>query len=120
MRPPRYSAEEVQDYLGRQRASGLSLAAFCRQHGLPYDRLVFWRRKLHGPTRPRRVASPNFLPVHVKPAAPNHEEVPQRQPPDEGPAMVVTLRGGRAIRVAANFDGGALRRLIEVVEATAC
>lgn len=120
MRPSRFSAEQIREYLAEQQASGLSLLAFCRKHGLPYQSLVGWRRKLHGPTRSRRVTSSDFLPVHVKQGSPERANVGMRGAPDGCPAMVVTLRGGRAIQVAADFDSGALRRLIKVVEATAC
>ena len=34
--------------VAKWRASGLSMAAFCREQGLPYWQLVQWRRRLDG------------------------------------------------------------------------
>lgn len=121
MKPPRFSAEEIERYLAQQQASGLSLPVFCRKYALPYETLVFWRRKLHGPTRPRRRPPlSEFVPVQLKRTVAERDEpqAPHLRRTDS--SMVVTLRAGRTIQVAADFDKEALRRLIEVVEAAAC
>ena len=37
-----YTAEEITDWIGRYRASGLGLAPFAAQHGLSRNRLHYW------------------------------------------------------------------------------
>jgi hypothetical protein len=59
--PRSYTAEEITDWTRRYRASGLGLAAFAEQHGLPRARLHYWvyRRRSSRP-RPRVAPAPVF------------------------------------------------------------
>ena len=36
-----------QHHIDHWQASGLSCAAYCRQHDLSYDCFIYWRRKFH-------------------------------------------------------------------------
>jgi hypothetical protein len=49
---PDYSAQEISSWVGRYRASGLSLRTFAGQHGLSRNRLHYW---VYGrrPSQPR-------------------------------------------------------------------
>jgi hypothetical protein len=85
------------------RASGLSVRAFCAQHGLATARFYAWRRVLE-----RRAAEqPAFVSVQVMADA----------TPAQGSALEVVLLDGRTVRVAPGFDAAALRRLLAVLEA---
>ena len=44
---------EIANWIGRYRASGLTLPAFAKQHGLPRSRLHYWVYQ-KGPATPRR------------------------------------------------------------------
>lgn len=98
------------------RASGLTVAEFARQEGIDPWRLYWWRRKLEpAATRAARedvraesVATPApFLPVRVSQTV--------AQPPSCATFEVVMVNG-RTVRVPADFDASALRRLLGVVE----
>jgi transposase len=104
-REPRWTPEYAQEMLERWQLSGLSLAAFARQEGLPYHRLFHWRKQFV-PLSPETTA---FVPVRL----------PSVSPPAECPLEVV-LAGGRRVRVAPGFDPAVLRQLIETLEAAAC
>jgi len=41
----RTSPAEQQDHLNHWRASGTSMAAYCRQNDIPYHRMVYWRQR---------------------------------------------------------------------------
>jgi hypothetical protein len=84
------------------RVSGLSVQAFCAQHGLSSASFYHWRRVLD-----RRAAEePAFVPVQVVADA----------MPVQARLLEVVLADGRAVRVAPGFDAATLRRLLAVLE----
>ena len=89
------------------RESGESLSAFAQRHGIDPQRLYSWRRKLDA-ARGGDSSAPSeaFVPVRVVPEA--------RTTPAS--AFELVLGMGRVIRVSADFDAQALRRLVEVLE----
>ena len=107
-------AEEMRELFARWKSSGQSLMSFGKQEGVPYSRLLYWRRKLDGVVR--RKASP------VKPVA-QAKLVPVRIVPDSKPSdsrpepFEVWLSNGVSLNVAAGFDEGELRRLVGVLSA---
>jgi transposase-like protein len=102
----RWSASRAREILAEAKRSGESLSAFAQRHGIDPQRLYSWRRKLDEVRGPDSTASEAFLPVRVAsgPAV----------PPASGFELV--LGTSRMIRVGANFDASALRRLVEVLE----
>jgi hypothetical protein len=89
------------------RVSGLSVRAFCAQHGLAQASFYAWRRVLE-----RRAAEqPAFVPVQV---------VADATPAGQGSALEVLLLDGRTVRVAPGFDAATLRRLLAVLEGRPC
>ena len=58
--------ERWQSHLDAWQASGLSQAAYCREHELVYCQFSYWKQKLTqrsvAPTRPERSA---FIPVEI-------------------------------------------------------
>lgn len=100
------------------RRSGLSVRAFCAEHGLAEPSFYSWRRSiaerdLHGDQRATASARtvgndgaddrPLFVPLRVVPAA-------------AGMAFEVVLGQGRVVRVPAHFDPAALRQLLAILE----
>jgi hypothetical protein len=89
------------------RVSGLSVRAFCAQHGLTCASFYTWRRVLE-----RRAAEqPAFIPVQV---------VADVTPAGQAGALEVVLVDGRTVRVAPGFDAATLRRLLAVLEGQPC
>ena len=105
-------AEEMRELFARWKSSGESLMAFGKTEGVPYSRLLYWRRKLDDGVARRRAP-------RVKPDA--HELVPVRVVPDSNPAdsgpepFEVWLSNGVSLNVSAGFDEGELRRLVGVL-----
>jgi transposase len=90
------------EVLGRQRSSGLSVAAFCRRHGIAAASLYAWRRRLS-------VAAPGRAFVDAK-----LTDVPA--PADAAGLVEVCLRGGRRVRVGRGFDPDLLKELVATLE----
>ena len=87
------------------RVSGLSVRAFCAQHGLAQASFYAWRRVL----KRRAAEQPAFVPVQVVADATS----------DQAGALEVVLLNGRTVRVAPGFDAATLRRLLAVLEGEA-
>jgi len=101
----RWSEAEAAGHVEAWRASGLSLAAWCRREGLRYERLRRWRGQLER-TR-KRQRGPQILPVQlVEPEGSPH-------------ALELELPRGLRLRVAAGFDAASLARLLGELEARA-
>ena len=84
--------------------SGLSQAAYCRQHGLTQNDFSWWKRRIAG----RAVASAHaFMPVHIA------------APPRNPYSFEVSLRGGRVLRFDGRVDPAALNAVVRVLEAEA-
>lgn len=94
---------EAEGLVREQASSGVSLAAFARQRGIPAYRLYEARNRL---ARRRREApsSNDFQPLHVVDTV------------QEGGAPVeLVLPAGLLIRVGRDFDEVAMRRLLGVL-----
>ena len=101
-----WRAADAERVLEAWRKSGQSGAAFAREHGLSRARLLRWRDRL------KRTAAPAFHPVRV---------VQHARPIETGTATLeLELRGGRRIRVPADFDAEQLERLVRTVEGWGC
>jgi transposase len=106
----RWSAALARELLAEAVQSGESLNAYAQRHGIDPQRLYSWRRKLGAV----KEASPSpahesFVPVRVAPET-------RATPPS---AFELVLAAGRVVRVGADFDARALRRLVEALEETA-
>ena len=88
----------------RWAASGLSAQEFAAREGLRKERLFFWKRRLRE-SAAIAVAGVSFAKVEIQPSRP-------RVASD---ALEVVTRSGHTVRVGADFDEGALRRLLTVL-----
>lgn len=90
--------------------SGVSLAAFARQHGLGLHRLRWWRDRLRRGNASAPLSPAAIVPVTVVGAP--------RPVATLGATMEVVLESGRIVRVGVEFDAEALARLVRALEAS--
>jgi hypothetical protein len=88
-----------------QRTREQSIRAFCEVHGLSEQSFYAWRRTIaeRDQMAARKDELPTFVPLRVAPAA---------SPVSAGLEVVV---GSEVVRVPADFDAAALRRLLAVL-----
>jgi len=96
------------------RRSGQDISAFCRQRHVPISSLKFWKKELPLRDQKRQAqraaseASRNamqLLPVRIlEPAG------------VAAGSVEVVLRGGRVLRVGADFDPAILQKLVSTLE----
>ena len=98
------AAAKWREIIERQRASGLSVGAFCRRDSVAESSFFEWRRRLGAAPAPAP-AAPAFVEAKVAPA--------------ERPAgaVEVRLRGGRRVRVGRGFDPALLAEVVLALEA---
>lgn len=91
--------------VARQRRSGLSVAAFCREHEVSPAAFYSWRRRL-ADEMSGRSTEVSFVPL------PLDQAVPPR-----AAEFSLQLPNGVQVTVPCNFDEAALGRLLQVVGA---
>lgn len=95
--------------VARWRRSGLSVRAYCVQHGLSEPSFYAWRRELA--RRDQRQAERAVQPPHVKPI----HFVPVRVT-EPAAAIEIVLTNGQIVRVRPGFDAATLRQVLSTVE----
>ena len=91
--------------LRQWRRSGLSVRAFCEQHGLSQPSFYAWRRTL----AQRQAHTVAFVPVEVR--------TDSLTPPSAAAAgLELVLPGGRVLRIGPAFDAPTLRRLLALLQ----
>lgn len=93
--------------VGRWKASGLSVRAFCAQEGLSEPSFYSWRRTLTARDAAVAPPAPTFVPVHVFSAAPP-------------PALELVLRSGRVLRIPHGCDPEHVRVVLAALEGPPC
>src|SRR5512133_2750578 len=89
--------------VSEQRGSGQSVAAFCRERGLPVSQLFAWRKRLRqAPPKP-------FVEVQLVGAQP-------RPVAGNGRAIEIRFPGGHSIFVEPGFDAIHLRAVVAALE----
>jgi transposase len=116
----RWAPEQKREIVAESYGAELTPTEVARKHGISSGQLYTWRREMLG-LRSAVVtrAAPRFVEVDVggsTPPALNPAPAPDRteQQPASGPVgrMEIVLPGGVAIRVDAEVDGDALRRVL--------
>jgi hypothetical protein len=87
-----------------QGQSGQTVAAFCRERGLPTSHFFYWKKRL------QEAAAPPFVEV----AQAKVEPAPTRA--TIGTTIEIRLDNGRSVVVGPDFDADHLRALLAVVE----
>ena len=104
----RWRLEDGEAMVAALRASGETLAAFARRHGVHEARVQRWASRVNRKRRSSATAQPvTFAPVRVtaKPATASGLEV---------------VVGGAVVRVGPGFDGELLRRVVATLGEAAC
>ena len=94
------------DLIERQRASGLSVAGFCRRDGVAASSFFAWKRKLGSSP-----ATPAFVEATVAGTRP-----PPTPAARSAGRIEVRLRGGRRVRVGRGFDRDLLAEVVVALE----
>src|SRR3954452_20271455 len=87
--------------------SGLSVRAFCDDHGLSQPSFYAWRRTL----QQRDQQAPAFLPVRILP-----DDTPPTPAPSGVSGLALLLAHGRVLRIGPAFDAPTLRRLLALLQ----
>ena len=95
------------------RLSGLSGAAFCRQHNLRAQRHHYWRERLGYPIKV--VSEPSCVPVARPPTPDGFVQMVVRAPAGPPSTHVHIVVGGVIIRVETGFDPDLLRGVVEAL-----
>jgi transposase-like protein len=114
----RRSAEEWQELLTELAASGEEVDRFCRRHQLHPPTLRWWRWQL---ARRDLAATDRLSPSASR--SPQFVEMRWREPmvADEAPVgFELRWSDGLALGIPRQFDEGALRRLLAVLEGARC
>ena len=111
---PRRTAEDRARILADWMASGLSAPAFAPQIGVTAHTLYAWRRRARADEGPS--AHARFAELVVRRSADDAMPVTGEREPDGRIEIVV---GEAVVRVGATFDDDHLRRVLDVVRATA-
>jgi hypothetical protein len=94
-----------------QRASGLSIAGYCRRHGIAASALYVWKQRLvHEPSEPAFVQVPTTAESQVSAGA---------DAAGHAAVLEVCLGGGRRLRVGRGFDHALLAEVVGVLEGLA-
>lgn len=95
----------------RQRQSGLSIAAFCRRHGIGESSFFTWKRRFAADAQ--AAGRPAFLPI--RPAASPASDADPLAGGQEGRPVQLRLPGRHRIVLRRGFDAQALRQLLTLL-----
>ena len=105
-------------------ASELSVAAFCRLHDVPPQRVWYWRKQLGetgssqaSPVAPKPIPTSKFAPVIAKPSLQSEE---QQMPTSLMQTLEATLPGGSRVAVYGQWDAMSMRSWLEAIEGGRC
>ncbi|MBI2516500.1 MAG: hypothetical protein HYV95_06240 [Opitutae bacterium] len=98
-------AEFWRQQVDAQRASGLSVAGYCRMHGVGAWSFHSWRRRLEAKA-PEAV---RLIAVTIQ------DEVPAMESATTSAGIEVRLASGVVLSLARHFDGASLHRAVEAL-----
>jgi transposase len=103
----RWSLEDKARIVAESRDPATTASAVARRYGLHVSQLFAWRQQLHRrASSPETVGGPAFVPVLLA------EDGPA---PAEAVGRIEIVLGPAVVRVGADVDAAALRRVLEVV-----
>ena len=114
----RWSVEEKLRIVSESLMPDMPVSAVARRHGVRSNLLFKWRRQ--GAFGPLPDSGPSFVPIRLMPEPPSS---PLEAPPgslagEAADRMVeIALPNGCRLRVSAEIDGRALRRLVTALKA---
>lgn len=123
----RWRASHAELVLQALADSGLSVAAFAREHGVKVERLRRWPRRLRlldqgseaGEAGPDRAAAPiTLVPVQILGSL-ERAEPPPREPRTHAARALDVSIGSAVVHVPTDFDADHLRRVVAAL-ASSC
>ena len=103
----RWTAEEKAWIVAESLDPATTAAAVARRYGLHTSQLVTWRQQLHRrASSPATIGEPAFVPVLL---------AEDDQAPAEAVGRMEVAPGPAVVRLGADVDAAALRRVLEVV-----
>ena len=115
------------EQLERQAASGLSIAAWCRQNQVAITSFHYWRRTIARRDKPIAIPQPEpalaataFVPVFVETASQVQRPQPDPLLHDADWIEIHFQHHSARVRVAPGFDAPTLLRLLDVLEQRTC
>lgn len=107
----RWRDEDKLRVLAEAEQPGAHTSEVARQHDISRGLLWYWRRQLRqGQLAARDMAGPVFLPVQVSDPVPPELAAPAVAKVD--PRIEIVLPDGTCVRVGADVDAAALRRVL--------
>jgi len=94
---------------------GVTVAEVARRHGVGPSLLFYWRRLARDGQLGPRDSAPVLIPVEITPSE-TVAPVTTASPAPRRGLIEIDLGGGRCVRVDADVDAGALRRVLGVLE----
>jgi hypothetical protein len=104
---PRLTAQQAQQLLDEQALSDVGIMAFCRDHGVSYARLKYWRGRL---ATLRETSSVHAGFVEVVPPSLKRSNILQGNS-----GVVIRVSSGCQIEVSRGFDVAVLRAVVEAL-----
>lgn len=99
------------------RQSGLSVRAYCAEHGLSEPNFYAWRRTVAERDAAAEAAAVRFVPVQVTPEPrPAASAIAANLSGSVASAVELILGAGRRLRIGPGFDEPTLRRLLALLE----
>ncbi len=109
----RWRAEDKLRVLAEAAQPGARTSEVARRHDISRGLLWYWRRQLRqGQLRVHDAPEPMFLPVEVSDAVPPGPVAPTAA---TDPRIEIALPDGTLVRVGADVDAAALRRVLSVL-----
>ncbi len=96
-------------------APGVTVADVSRRHGVAQSLLFYWRRLARDGQLCPQDTAPSLIPVEVTTSVSVARAATGSPAPRRG-LIEIDLGGGRCVRVDADFDSGALGRVLDVLE----
>ena len=100
----RLSRAQWRELIEQQRASELSVEAFCRQRGVSATTFFNWKRRLAAEPEPSTAGSGSFV-----------ELTPTAQTAGPEARIELVLAGGVVVRLRRGFDPTTLRQVVEAL-----
>ena len=98
------------EVIARWQASGLSMAGFCRQEGVPDKKFFWWKRRIEKRDSKDAAATEVFVPVRIK----------ERSTVSSDGLIELVAPGGFVFRICAGFDKATLSSLLDLVGQHRC
>jgi transposase-like protein len=117
----RRSASEWQTLVAKLAESGEDSAQFCRRQGIYLPTLQWWQWRLRGSAR--GLARPRLVPAATEPIRSQFTELrvlEEASPTVAAAGFELRWPDGLTLSIPPQFDEGALRRLLVVLEAAGC